>query len=181
MDPILERFLGALTQVGEGAVSWASGTLPLEERAYLTADLPPDPYITSVRAVVFKGEDVLVIHDATGAYLVPGGRRKPGETLEETVRRELLEETGWAVGELLMMGIIHFHHLEPKPEGYAYAYPDFLHLIYCADADHHVPEAMLPDEWVVWSEFRPVREVQAMNFRAVQIALLNAAATLRGA
>lgn len=37
-------------------------------------------------------------------YELPGGNREPGEEPEETVRRELLEETGFACGPLVYLG-----------------------------------------------------------------------------
>jgi 8-oxo-dGTP pyrophosphatase MutT (NUDIX family) len=40
-----------------------------------------------------------------GLYGVPGGTMEPGETLEETARRETLEETGYAAGELHLLNI----------------------------------------------------------------------------
>ena len=39
-----------------------------------------------------------------GLWSFPGGRTEPGETAEETARRELLEETGLAVGALVRLG-----------------------------------------------------------------------------
>lgn len=40
-----------------------------------------------------------------GLYGVPGGTMEPGETLEETARREALEETGYAAGALHLLGV----------------------------------------------------------------------------
>lgn len=37
---------------------------------------------------------------------------------EDTVRREVLEETGWTMQALHPLGFLHFHHRAPRPEGY---------------------------------------------------------------
>ncbi len=41
-----------------------------------------------------KGKWVFCKHRERDTYEVPGGHREPGETIEETARRELYEETG---------------------------------------------------------------------------------------
>ena len=38
---------------------------------------------------------------------------------------------------MTVVGLAHFQHLTPKPEGYRYPFPDFLHLVYAATADRY--------------------------------------------
>jgi len=55
------------------------------------------PIRTAARAVVICDGRLLAtkMRDAQGVYyILPGGGQNPGETLEETVRRECLEEVG---------------------------------------------------------------------------------------
>jgi len=54
---------------------------------------------------------VLLVRHTYGRlnWEIPGGLAMPGETLDETARRELLEETGLEVGTLQLTGL----YLEP--------------------------------------------------------------------
>jgi ADP-ribose pyrophosphatase YjhB (NUDIX family) len=83
-------------------------------------------YVTSVRSIVLREQAVLVVQDRERQHILPGGRIESGEAFTQASERELLEETGWTVNQIRYLGFKHFHHLTPKPEGYAYPYPDFL-------------------------------------------------------
>src|SRR5207249_3646517 len=129
------------TPLLEEVTVWGGGSLPLRETCYLGEEIPPLDYVTSVRGLVFQGEQILVVRDPHGSHILPGGRREEGETLEATLRREILEETGCTLGAIAMLGFLHFHHLSPRPADYRYPHPDFVQLIFRADASGVVPEA----------------------------------------
>jgi len=135
MSQALGEWLARFEPQVEELITW--NTLRLRVRSYCVSDLPPDEFITSVRAVVCDEKRVLMVRDPESVHILPGGRREPSETLEQTLRREVLEETGWEIANLHMLGIKHFHHLSPKPAGYTYPYPDFLQVIYLATPERY--------------------------------------------
>ncbi|HET6426981.1 MAG TPA: NUDIX domain-containing protein [Phycisphaerae bacterium] len=113
------------------------------------------------------------------AHLIVGGRPEPGEGPEETLVREIAEESGWRVTPRGLVGLRHFHHLGPlTPSMSDRPYTDFLQPIYAAVAETHDPSLLLPDE-------PPCRFVDAAWARQVtrpeHRPLLAAALELRGA
>ncbi|MFU8691619.1 NUDIX hydrolase [Rossellomorea sp. FS2] len=48
----------------------------------------------AVISVDFQGQWIFVRHTSRETWEIPGGHREPGETIEETAKRELFEETG---------------------------------------------------------------------------------------
>ncbi|NLO36968.1 MAG: NUDIX domain-containing protein [Clostridiaceae bacterium] len=51
----------------------------------------------AARAIVWKGERILLISGRYGDCKFPGGGIEPGERLEDTLAREVAEETGYRV------------------------------------------------------------------------------------
>jgi ADP-ribose pyrophosphatase YjhB (NUDIX family) len=156
----LAAFLARHTPQAEGSVVW--GGDPLRITAYLGREPPPLAYVTSVRSLVFREDALLVLRNRDGTHIMPGGRREAGETLEETLRREVLEETSWTLRAPIMLGFMHFHHLGPKPPGHPYPHPDFVQVVYMAEAADFVPDAKLPDDYEIDATFRPIAEVLAL-------------------
>lgn len=142
----LERFLARHIPEAEEIADWE--IMQLRVAAYRSHELPPLPYVTSVRCIALRGGKALVAHDEEERVALPGGRREAGETIEATLRREMLEETGWAIGTPSLLGFMRFHHLTPPPPGYVYPYPDFLQVVFVADAERHDPEATIYDQYV---------------------------------
>lgn len=69
--------------------------LVMDERNY-----PPDMAEirrTAVRGIIFVDGRLLLIQSAFGELKFPGGGQEPGESDEETLIREALEETGYHV------------------------------------------------------------------------------------
>lgn len=150
--------------------------MPLEFHTYLSQALPPVHYVTSVRALVFRGDKILVSCNEADIHIVPGGRLEAGEGFEQALRREVREETGWIISEPRLLGFIHFHHLAAKPAGYSYPHPDFIQLVFQAEALAHDPSVRLIDEYE-WCGFRlcALAEIPALALPAGQMVLFEEA------
>jgi ADP-ribose pyrophosphatase YjhB (NUDIX family) len=163
-------------------VAWIPGQLEFAVSTVISLSQPPDHLITSVRCVVLSGDQKLVLTDRDGTrHIVPGGRRGPGESYEDTARREVLEETGLTLQPLTPLGHLVFDHLCPMPAGYAYPYPRFIQLVYMAHSDPDV-DPTCADEWAASAEFMPDADAWPL-VRLGQQRLLEAARrlSLRGA
>lgn len=99
-----------------------------------------------VRAVLVDKDSVLLIkHSYIPGWHFPGGGVDPGETIEEGMRREVLEETGYRVqGHVETIG----HYLNTIPPG----------------RDHVV--VFVCHEFEVAKPFKPNREIVAVQWFA---------------
>lgn len=176
----LAAFLARHQPLVEETAIWGDGLIHLQIKVYLTDEMLPTEYVTSVRAVAFRDDSILAFRDRHGVHVLPGGRREPGEALEETLRRELLEEAGWKIAEVSQLGFSHFRHLTPKPPDYPYPYPDFLQIVYLVEAVEFVAGAKIPDEFVEESFFQPISQNRGLGLAPGERLFLDAAIRLRG-
>jgi ADP-ribose pyrophosphatase YjhB (NUDIX family) len=169
----ISQILAPLALQADEQTEWPLGRLRV--RTYLTSTLPPLDLVTSVRALVRKGDQILVVRDPVSVHILPGGRREPGETLMQTLEREVLEETGWTMRDARLLGLAHFQHLAPKPAEYRYPYPDFLHLVYVATADHYDAAQREADAYELEAGFQPLSAVATLPISQGERVLLQAA------
>jgi ADP-ribose pyrophosphatase YjhB (NUDIX family) len=172
MVSALHTFLERYAPVCVEDESW--GTVLLRISTYLCDAEPPLDLVTSVRCVLTQGERVLVMHNRDGAHIIPGGRRENNEPLMETLRRELLEETGWTLRCVAMLAVLHFQHRGPRPPDYPYPYPDFAQIVYRAEADTYLPHRKITDDYEERTEFLPPVQVYPLLNTARDRALLQA-------
>lgn len=155
---------------------WQTTPLPLQENIYVSPSLPPDELISSARVILRRGDEVMVIHDHENQpYIIPGGRREPGENIWQTLHREIGEETGWTVRDTAVIGFYHFQHLAPKPEGYTYPHPHFFWAIFTAQAHQYDPARLETDFYVTSARFHPIHEVLTWQLGYGQHELLQTA------
>lgn len=168
----LADFLEGREPLVQRTVNW--GEMPLQVSAHITPDMPP-AHVTSVRAVVIGTDGVLVLQNGEERHVLPGGRCESGESVEETLRREVLEETGYEIEDLHLVGFLHFRHLGPMPEGYGYSYPDFLQVVFAARAGRYVPDRAIHDPYVTGAEMVPFQDLDALPIPEEERVFLRAA------
>lgn len=159
MDLELAAFLDRRHPVAESTAVWLGEAIRLTIRSYLGSEPPPLAYIGAARSVVLRGDDVLTLRNADETHVLPGGRREHGETPEQALRRELLEEAGLRIENPVQLGFMHLHHLAPKPPDYEFLYPDFLSLVYLSEAGSLARDARSIDDYEEEAIFRPAAEV----------------------
>ncbi len=114
----------------ERDISWLP--LPNVGTIVLSAKLPPEELIITSLVLAFAGDRFLQTHLVKRGWDVPGGHVEPGESPEETARREVYEETGARLGPLHLLGNQHLHLLCPRPASYQASYPDSYQVFYWA-------------------------------------------------
>lgn len=157
----LATFLLPLSPGSSETQTW--GDLPLSIQGYLSDVLPASRWISSVRCVMLSSHEVLVARSPDSIHVLPGGRLESGESLLETLHREVAEETGWTVQNPTLLGLIHYHHLSPKPPDYAYPYPDFLQVVYCAAAGQPEPSRKNADDYEIEAQWMPFEAAATLH------------------
>jgi 8-oxo-dGTP pyrophosphatase MutT (NUDIX family) len=141
---------------------------------------PPVAFVTSVRGLLFRGDELMVLANRdTEAYVVPGGRREGAEELEATLRREVGEETGWTLQHPRLLGFYWLHHMTPRPPDYPYLYPDFLQVVYVAEAAEHRPDLLVDDGYDSGARFRPLADAGRLALTPGERLFLTAALSRR--
>ncbi|MFC4456443.1 NUDIX hydrolase [Deinococcus sonorensis] len=146
--------------------SWNS--VPLAFRVGLTHALPPRDFIASVRTLVLRGDDVLLVH-AEVPILTLGGRPEAGETLHEALIREVAEESGWHARPLSIIGFIHAQHLDEQRPAWGRPAPHFVDVVFASEALEFAPGRQDAGEWPC--EFIPVAAVHEAGVHPIDATL----------
>jgi len=82
--------------------------------------------IEAALCFIFNGDKVLLIYKkkgfGKGKLNGVGGRVEKGESLEETAKREVLEEVNLKVDNLEHVGILEFYSASPQPDWRVYVF-----------------------------------------------------------
>lgn len=103
---------------------------PNEVSLIFDSELPPVELITAAFGLVFKEGKLLMTRLRARGWDIPGGHVESEESPHQTMRREVLEETGAEVGVYDMLGYQKIAINAPKPERYKYPYPVSYQLFY---------------------------------------------------
>ncbi|MEV0292034.1 NUDIX domain-containing protein [Nocardia sp. NPDC050710] len=93
-------------------VRWEWGGLDVQ----FSTELPADELVTNIHVVCFVGARIVLCRDDRDIWLVPGGTREAGESIDDCIRRELEEEAGARpVGPIRWIGAHHGISDRPAP------------------------------------------------------------------
>ena len=87
----------------------------------------PDNLVGTVKMVAYIDNQYLAIRAPSG-WWEPGGKPEPGETYLETIRREMVEETGCRVLDFTVFGAWHCLSLKDSPPEPNLLWPEFYFL-----------------------------------------------------
>lgn len=111
--------------------------------------------ITQVYGVCFndKNEILIARKEDRGYWIIPGGTPEKGETIEETLKRELIEEADVEVKNIKILGAQKVYP-EGKPKEYAYQ-------VRCiCELDKILPQTPDPDDNKNWErKFVPASKI----------------------
>jgi 8-oxo-dGTP pyrophosphatase MutT (NUDIX family) len=166
----LGSFLARHRHFGGWREKWIG--VPLEFRTFLADELPPRAYIGSVRAIVLCHDKVLLVRSSPPILSV-GGRCKDGESVEETLLREVGEESGWVAIPIGVIGFIHCRHLDAQRPDWGRPAPDFVDPIFAMAALRYDPAMLGPDE--TRCEFVSIAEVERLGIDEINQTFLREA------
>jgi 8-oxo-dGTP diphosphatase len=102
-------------------LSWLP--MPGEGRLYITDELPAPELCRTAFGFTFNGDQVLMARLKNRDWDIPGGKIDPGETPQQAVVREVLEETFVQVDVVELVGIQEIELFGPRPENLQWIYP----------------------------------------------------------
>lgn len=154
------RLLGLHTPAAVVDADWPAGKVRIS--AYLGVAELPTEIPGRVRCLVTDEMRILVTWDVSGTPdCFPGGGAEPGESIAETARREVWEETGWHIdiGTIEVLGWIHLESFVEPSSDHRFPHPDsFMTVIRVrpAHAEANQEDWRDVDGFIARSAFLPV-------------------------
>ena len=130
-------------------------------RAYLAFVAPTVDLITAVSAYVISERGILMTRLRSRGWDLPAGHIDAGESPEEAIRRECLEETGASLAEVSPLGFSEIEVIAPRPSGYRYPYPISYILGYVCTLEELGPFA--PNDEASERAILPFSEAEALD------------------
>ncbi len=137
---------------------------PNEIAFILDDELPPLHLITSALALAFSGQQILMTNLNARGWDIPGGHIENGESPEEALHREVMEETGATLSNVRLLGYERIRLLAPCPPHYRYPYPDSYQCLFLATVAD-MPDFISTEETRERALFTPA---EALSLRWVQ-------------
>ena len=106
--------------------------LPTVVSLVLNSEPPPLDLTTSASVYAFHEDQILLVNLADRGWDIPGGHLEQGESPEQAVRRETVEESGAELDEVRLMGHTHVYLSGSSPSDYRYPHPDAYLTLYRA-------------------------------------------------
>lgn len=138
-----------------------SNTRGIVTRRWLRMDTLPvkHPRITQVYAVVFDNQGNILIgrQNADSPWVICGGSPENGETIEQTLQRELLEELDVTVKNIMLLGV---QEVEWKKSKKSKKGEKHYQVRMIADIDELLPQTTDPAHNIVWErKIVPAQEI----------------------
>ena len=141
-----------------------------EKREY-----PDRPYV-GVGVIVFRDQEVLLIkrnkEPNKGQWSIPGGKQIIGETVADAAKRELLEETGVKVDQLLLVDVV--DTIIPDVEGkIKYHYTLVEYMGQCPSGETRPGDDAQEARWVC------MNEIDSFSLQEKTINIIHKASTMK--
>jgi 8-oxo-dGTP diphosphatase len=119
-------------------------------------DFPGD-LTGTVKMVAYTGDKYLAVRSPSG-WWEPGGKPEPGEDYLETIRREMLEETGCRVIDFTLFGAFRCYSLRDAPPEPGLLWPEFYFLWGYGEVIQVAQPQPTPTEEILEIGFAPLEE-----------------------